>query len=459
MLRDVAPSPAGEGQGRGGRHKKGRDWICGWFGGCDYSQLRHGDLQEFFAWAWFDVFSYAELGGAKRREVDGMIAKLESSLGKVAPGPASQALKPQRQSMDPYWHNTTNHPLMFYAVFTIAVDVVAPWVLVRKLGFVRRTAGRIKYYYHPGRRRRSSAKSPVDRRPVLFWHGIGIGLAPYYFWLRNVLTLGRPVIVPEIPEAVCTLGSSAPLFRHLKSNRPVSVQETMESFDMMLARACEEAREAGEKAEEGVRGSKGVMTPAESPQVSLIGHSFGTFVCSWLIEHRAARLAHVCLVDPVSVMLHHADVCDKFLYGKTSRLKEGTSTSKQVDELLRYFVRQEPGIVMTLMRNFWWYKNTTWLEDLVRLGPGRACVLLALNDEYCSIGNIITGVEEMNRDVLEEAARAAEKGEATANGGDATPAATEMRHPVQLCQYPDTVHGQFLGHAEMQRQVLDTIST
>jgi pimeloyl-ACP methyl ester carboxylesterase len=453
VLRDVAASPAG---GFQPSNKKGRDWICGWFGGCDYAQLRHGDLQEFFAWAWFDVFSYSKLDGAKRQEVDGMITKLESHLGRVAPGAASKVLKPQRQSMDPYWHNTTNHPLMFYAVFTLAVDVVAPWILVSKLGFVRRNAGRIKYYYHPGRRRSStSGSSPIDRRPVLFWHGIGIGLAPYYWWLRNVLTLGRPVIVPEIPEAVCTLGSSAPLFRHLRSNRPVSVQETMEGFDEMLARVCEE--EQGTEAEDGVLGTTAATSP-ENMRVSLIGHSFGTFVCSWLIEHRAARLAHVCLVDPVSVMLHHADVCDKFLYGKTSRLKEGTSTSKQVDELLRYFVRQEPGIVMTLMRNFWWYKNTTWLEDLVRLGPGCACVLLALNDEYCSINNIISGVEEMNRDVLEEAARASEKCEAKANGGDAAQAPTEMRHTVQLCQYPDTVHGQFLGHAEMQRQVLDTIS-
>merc|ERR1719261_1705354 len=101
------------------------------------------------------------------------------------------------------------------------------------------------------------------------------------------------------------------------------------------------------------------------------------------------------------------------------------------------------------MRNFWWYKNTTWLEDLVRLGPGRACVLLALKDEYCSIDNIISGVEEMNRDILEEAAGASERGEAKATGSDAAPAVAvaEMRHTVQLCQYPDTVHGQFLGHA------------
>ena len=409
VLRDVA-KPA----------QKGRDWICGWFGGCKYDQLRQGDLQEFFAWAWFDVFSYGELDDTKRREVDSMIITLESHLGKVAPGSASEFLKPQRQSMDPYWHNTTNHPLLFYAVFTVAVDVVAPWILTRKLGFTRRRAGRISYYFHPG----NSSASQGDKRPIFFWHGIGIGLAPYYVWLSNVLSTGRPLIVPEIPEAVCTLGSSAPLFRYLSCNRPVSVMETVESFDKMLAE---------------VREFVGNEVLPENFQVSLIGHSYGTFVCSWLIEHRSERLCHVCLVDPVSVMLHHADVCDKFLYGKTSRLKEGSSTSKQVDELLRYFVRQEPGIVMTLMRNFWWYKNTTWLEDLVKFGPGRVCVLLALKDEYCSIDNIISGVERMNQDILESS--------------------EEKGYAVQLHQYPDTVHGQFLGHAKMQRQVLETISS
>ena len=121
----------------------------------------------------------------------------------------------------------------------------------------------------------------------------------------NLLSLKRPVIVPEIPEAVCTIGTSAPIFRHMTSNSPVSVQQTLQSFDEMLKHA---------------RNDVGADILPEEHKVSLIGHSFGTFVCSWLIEHRAHRLAHVCLVDPVSVMLHHADVCDKFLYCK-SRMK------------------------------------------------------------------------------------------------------------------------------------------
>ena len=53
-----------------------------------------------------------------------MIIPLESHLGKVAPGSASEFLKPQRHGPLLAQHN--NHPLLFYAVFTVAVDVVAP---------------------------------------------------------------------------------------------------------------------------------------------------------------------------------------------------------------------------------------------------------------------------------------------------------------------------------------------
>ena len=95
-------------------------------------------------------------------------------------------------------------------------------------------------------------------------------------------------------------------------------------------------------------------------------------------------------------------------------------------------------------------KSTTGrpINPMLPHGGGRGYGLMP--HDMCSLISI--------RNVLDEAARASEKCEAKANGGDAAQAPTEMRHTVQLCQYPDTVHGQFLGHAEMQRQVLDTIS-
>ena len=396
---------------------RGRAWLRGWFGGCDWSVLRRETVREFFAWAWFDCYDSRDLSAADAREVDRLVAEAQKVVGELPPGstPASEAVM-QRQSVDPFFHRTASHPLAFYVVMSMMTRFAAPLVLRGALGFRRRRAGRINYWWHPGTGGGAGTAADEGHRcPILFWHGIGVGLAPYFWWLKSLLTLGRPMIVPEVPEAVLTLGSSAPFLRATSGRRPVSVDETLAAVDAMLVNHG-------------------------ATRFSLVGHSYGTFVSSWLIEARPECIESVVLVDPVSVMLHHADVCDKFLYN-TKPCKS------QMEMLMRYAVRQEPGVVRTLMRNFWWYKNTTWVADLGNRFRGRSGLVVASEDEYAAVDLMIREVQQMNRRQRRRAC----------HGREEEGAEEDLCDAVALKVFQGARHGEVMVRQKMQDAILEML--
>ena len=84
--------------------------------------------------------------------------------------------------------------------------------LLKKRGFERRSIGPITYYYHPGDEEKSSPidtenteydsissrKSP-NTTPVVFVHGIGVGLISYVPLIDYLMESGRPILLPELP--------------------------------------------------------------------------------------------------------------------------------------------------------------------------------------------------------------------------------------------------------------------
>ena len=90
-------------------------------------------------------------------------------------------------------------------------------------------------------------------------------------------------------------------------------------------------------------------------KVNIIGHSFGTITAAWFISHCADYVAHLTLVDPVSLLLAHPDVAFNFLYRPPSNF---------IEWVIYYGASQEITIANCLRRNFWWYNNVLWLEDI-----------------------------------------------------------------------------------------------
>ena len=156
-------------------------------------------------------------------------------------------------------------------------------------------------------------------------------------------------------------------------------------------------------------------------------------------------------------MLHHADVCDRFLYGGIS-LRASKIGRSQKDLFMQWLVREETGIVLTLMRNFWWYKNTAWLEDL---SPINSTVLLGLADEYAAVHKIVNGIDEFNERLLKcGGGSGGGSGSGSGSGGSSAGGGKGkgVKHQkIILKTYRGVPHGLFLFHKRMQEDMLEAL--
>ena len=123
--------------------------------------------------------------------------------------------EPQRfakYSSDPLLGIAT-YPLGFH-MLVLGVSESLVRILLKRRGFEKRCVGPVDYYYFPGRfdvddENEHNAhipqfgrKSP-NKSPIVFIHGVGIGLISYITLLDALLESGRPILVPEIP---CVMG-------------------------------------------------------------------------------------------------------------------------------------------------------------------------------------------------------------------------------------------------------------
>ena len=67
----------------------------------------------------------------------------------------------------------------------------------------------------------------------------------------------------------------------------------------------------------------------------------------WLLKFAPERIAGFVLCDPISVLLQYSDVAYNFIY----------RPSFTAAEILFEWIAKEPGIALTLARNFHWFDN------------------------------------------------------------------------------------------------------
>lgn len=115
--------------------------------------------------------------------------------------------EPQRYakySSDPLLGIAT-YPLGFH-LLVLGASEIPLRVMMKNRGFESRCVGPVAYYYHPGTEevdeveKYSDRASEVPRKvPIVFVHGIGIGIIAYVPLIDYLLKTGRPIFLPEIP--------------------------------------------------------------------------------------------------------------------------------------------------------------------------------------------------------------------------------------------------------------------
>jgi len=156
--------------------------------------------------------------------------------------------------------------------------------------------------------------------PIVFCHGLGIGLLPYVQFILELARTGSEMFLIVLP--------------HIAMNMKDDVQSGSEvavcALDMLSAWGHSKAH--------------------------FVGHSFGTVFCAWLLKQKPHLVLSASFIDPVCFLMMKADLLTNALYKDHSRFIQYT---------LQVCVFQELFICHTLMRNMFWWDCNVYACELV----------------------------------------------------------------------------------------------
>jgi pimeloyl-ACP methyl ester carboxylesterase len=156
--------------------------------------------------------------------------------------------------------------------------------------------------------------------PVVFIHGLGVGLTPYL-----------------------------PLLRRLKRIRECFVIELLEVSQV----GCDEILSPATMADSIAQ----MLREHGHENACFMGHSYGTAVLSWVVRNRKDLVSKAVFLDPICFMLAQPDVAFNFLYRAPANLMMSFAAN---------LVRRELFTGNVLMRHFYWQHNNLWPDELPR---------------------------------------------------------------------------------------------
>ncbi|KAI0015422.1 hypothetical protein F4780DRAFT_86144 [Xylariomycetidae sp. FL0641] len=319
-----------------------RSYLQGWFMGASEDEIRRENVRDFLMWAFFDQRPGAE-SAEESAELDEYLSSVEERLG--------YALKPGRgsaQSLRLTFDDVeTRYRSVIWYVIVGLVDLVTDGLLVwcgfayhapprksalecfppRVQGLVARkrsVAPQMGYWYRPH-------TAGGQALPVVFLHGIGIGLSTYVPYLAG-LNPERDSRGPGAGQIGIIALENLPISFRLTADEPLRKAEFL--------------------------GQVAAILDAHGwSRVVLVAHSYGTVLATHMLQSPALspRIDATVLVDPVSLLLHLPDVAYNFTRRRPKRANEWQ---------LWYFASMDPGVAHCLGRHFFWKDNIAWKDDL-----------------------------------------------------------------------------------------------
>lgn len=289
-----------------------------------------------------------------------------------------------------------HYPLMFHMLMIgITEGGLRAWM--KSKGFQRKHVGigQISYYFHPG------TSMDEDTVPIVFVHGIGVGLIYYLPLIDRLLKLGRPMFLPEIPYVTgfrTWLHPSAIL-------TPGAVASTISS--MLLA-------------ENFLQGA------------TFAGHSYGTswmsYMCkyapSYYQDNRNISIVHsLVFIDPICFCLHIPFLTKQFVYHRPD------------PGAVSVCIRTDPIINFTIQRGFPWSRISLFLEDIK---TNKCVVFLSEKDALVPVKRVSQYLESKGSKVYPDY-RMVKK--------DDLSSSNNRSPPVILCR--NTGHGDWIESGEM----------
>ncbi|KAL8674222.1 MAG: hypothetical protein Q9168_001390 [Polycauliona sp. 1 TL-2023] len=317
-------------------------YLTGWFKGAPRSEIRRENVKEFLCWSFLNERDYGLL---EDEELEDYVSQVETIIGRSLPSGKGNA-KALRLTLD---RVPMLHSFHFYRLPLKRFATVFPPRPLSLLTTHTTPARTVSYWHRP-----HTSKS---RLPVLFIHGIGIGLFTYASFLgqlnkkKDAQGDGETgVIAVEI--------------------MPISFRLTHAALDVdeMKAEILKIVLSHGWR------------------QFVLVAHSYGSVTATHLLHDKQASrmIDSVLLIDPVSILLHHPTVAYNFTCRQPVEANEYQ---------LYYFASMDMGVAHTLSRKFFWQDNIIWKHELE---GRRVTVVLAGKDLIVNteaVGRYLAGEE------------------------------------------------------------------
>lgn len=338
-----------------------------WFLDAEMKDIKRDNVAEFILWAFFDregVDGTGPLQGPGpddddiTDELEHYVSRTEDMLGrKIPPGRGSATCL--RLTIDAVQQRYRS--LLWYVIVSgidltthiyLAMDgfrYYSPPLRQTLAVFPPRLQALPALLPFPGAKRYSSASEHIgfwfrphtarNTRPVIFIHGIGVGLWPYTRFLdeigRTPGSSGRPAGEDEGQTGVMVL-EILPISTRLTG--PLLRREVfLRELRTILAVNAPEWLDHG---------------------FVLVSHSYGSVLTTHIIRDPdlAPHVHGVVLIDPVTLLLHLPNVAYNFTRRPPQKANEWQ---------LWFFASMDVGIAEGLGRHFFWRENQIWKEELV----------------------------------------------------------------------------------------------
>ncbi|KAI7827180.1 Alpha/Beta hydrolase protein [Gamsiella multidivaricata] len=220
----------------------------------------------------------------------------------------------------------SHRPLIYYALVWIGNTVTG--LIFHLLGFARFEGTVIQTHAFEKAARQGHAVDPTtdisywhrsladpqNKVPLVFIHGIGIGLVQYIHWVIALSTLSRPIIVIEVPY----------------------VSNNLFQRDCMTP-------------DESYFAIERILKAHGYPKATFMGHSLGTMLCAAICRANSASspksiVKGLILADPICFLTHHS-IARNFAYRVPSTASE---------LIMDLFAAREIGTSWYIMRRFCW---------------------------------------------------------------------------------------------------------
>ncbi|KAF6808933.1 alpha beta hydrolase fold family [Colletotrichum sojae] len=300
-----------------------RKWHCN----AQLGDIRRENVKDWLLWALFDKEG---IPGEDDDELEEYINDAEERAG-VSIKKGYGDAKPMRLSFDSV--DIRHRSLLFYGIVGFLDVLVAIVLAIRGFKFYRQprktffsvfplrpmtllspnesNSSQLSYYCRP--------HTSTTQRPILFVHGVGVGLLPYLLWLWSI---------PKDVGVLCI------------EIQPVS------------SRICPPLPPTDEL----VAGMDAIIQQQNYNDFVFVGNSFGTLFASPLLQkpNLAKRIDSIVLIDPVSLLLHLPAVAYNF-----TRRKPTWGNEWEI-----WFIATDAMVAHTLARRFRWQDFILWTPQL-----------------------------------------------------------------------------------------------